>query len=312
MFLIKVIIIAGAYYLISDRLLYNDNFNQFLWSERIESLGTLGFSFVIFLLLLSILNWVLEVLKWQSLVETIKQISFKTSAKQSLSSLTASLMTPNRIGEYGAKAVYFKKKQRPKVLVLNFMSNAYQMCITILLGLIGIFFLRNSITLVPIEFSAFLAFGISILLVLTALIFIYKKWRTSIQKLLIEFKHVPAKTHTKAFLFSLGRYVVFSHQFYFFLIFFGVEIDYLLALPIIYSMYLISSVIPGFVLFDWLVKGSVAVTLFRFFGVDDIIILSITASMWILNFAFPALLGSFYVLTFNSKQLRLNESKISK
>ncbi len=105
---------------------------------------------------------------------------------------------------------------------------------------------------------------------------------------------------------------MFSHQFFFFLLFFGLDIDYFIALPLIYLMYLISSVIPGFVLFDWLVKGSVAVTLFRYFGVDEIVILSVTASMWILNFAFPALLGSFYVLTFNSKQLRLNESKISK
>ena len=88
--------------------------------------------------------------------------------------------------------------------------------------------------------------------------------------------------------------------------------NYFIAMPVIFSMYLISSIIPGFVLFDWLVKGSVAVTLFRFFGIDDIIVLSITASMWILNFAIPAIAGSFYVIAFNSKQLVLNESEVSK
>ena len=117
----------------------------------------------------------------------------------------------------------------------------------------------------------------------------------------------PLKT---TFFYAAVRYLIFSHQFYLFLLFFGVDLEYSIAMPIIVSMYLISSVIPGFVLFDWLVKGSVAVTLFRLFGVDDIIILSITASMWILNFAFPAIIGSFYVLTFKSSTLVYSESKL--
>lgn len=311
-FLIKLMIIAGAYYVISDKLLHYDNFNQLLWSGRIESLGSLGLSFVIFLLTLSVINWTLEILKWQSLVEMIEHISFKTSAKQSLASLTASLVTPNRIGEYGAKAVYFNKQQRPKVLLLNFLGNAYQMLITVLLGLLGIVVLKDLIVFLHIHVSTIIIVGAIISLGLICLTFIYKKWTASIKKLFLEFQNLPFKIHQKAFYFSLARYIVFSHQFYFFLLFFGVEIDYLIALPIIYLMYLISSVIPGFVLFDWLVKGSVAVTLFRYFGVDEIVILSVTASMWILNFAVPSILGSFYVLTFNSKPLIFNQSKLSK
>ncbi|MDN3642778.1 lysylphosphatidylglycerol synthase domain-containing protein [Lutimonas halocynthiae] len=311
-FLIKVLIITGAYYVISDKLLNNDHFSNFLWSERIESLGSTGVSFLIFLLLLTVVNWVLEIKKWQSLVVTIKNISLKTSAEQSLASLTASLITPNRIGEYGAKAVYFKKEQRPKVLLLNFMGNAYQMFITILLGSLGFFFLKDFIVQIPIPVSGLIIFGIIAFIVLFSVVFINKKWTLSIQKILLDLRNVPSVIHKKTFLFSLVRYFVFSHQFYFFLLFFGVEMDYFIVMPVIFSMYLISSIIPGFVLFDWLVKGSVAVTLFRFFGINEIIILSITASMWILNFAIPAIVGSFYVLTFNSKQLTLNESKVSK
>ena len=62
--------------------------------------------------------------------------------------------------------------------------------------------------------------------------------------------------------------------------------------------YLISSLIPGFVLFDWLVKGSVAVAIFGRFGVDEIVVLSITSVMWLLNFGFPSLLGTLYVMAF--------------
>lgn len=312
LFLIKVLIISGAYYVISDKLMNHDSFSHFLWSESINSLGISSLSFLIFLLFLSAVNWALEVKKWQSLVSTVTTISLKTSAKQSLASLTASLITPNRIGEYGAKAVYFKKKQRPKVLLLNFLSNAYQMLTTILLGALGVFFLKDFIRQIPVPIKAVTIIIMVSILILFTVFFIGKKWSQSIKKTLIELQRIPAGIHKKTFLYSLTRYVVFSHQFYFFLLLFGLDLDYILVMPVIFSMYLISSIIPGFVLFDWLVKGSVAVTLFRFFGVEDIIILSITASMWILNFAIPAMVGTFYVLTFNGKQLRLNESKVSK
>jgi len=312
MFLIKVLIIAGAYYVISDKLMNHDSFSHFLWSERIESLGISGLSFLLFLLFLSVINWTLEVKKWQTLVSTITTISLKTSAKQSLASLTASLITPNRIGEYGAKAVYFKKKQRPKVLLLNFLSNAYQMLITVLLGALGIFFLKDIITQIPVPTSAVIIMVIVFLSTLCTVFFIRKKWSKTLRKTILELKRVPSRIHKKTFLFSLARYIVFSHQFYFFLRFFGLDLEYTLVMPVIFSMYLVSSIIPGFVLFDWLVKGSVAVTLFKIFGVEDIIILSITASMWILNFAVPAIAGTFYVLAFDGKQLRLNESTVSK
>ena len=95
-----------------------------------------------------------------------------------------------------------------------------------------------------------------------------------------------------------------------FLIFFGVDIPYSLAMPIIFSMYLIASVIPGFVIFDWLVKGSVAISLFGFYGVNEIIVLCITGLMWICNFALPSLIGMFFVLTFDGSGLRLKQSQV--
>ncbi|MGI9533280.1 hypothetical protein [Lutimonas sp.] len=311
-FLVKVIIIAGAYYIISEKLLHDSNFQQIAWTERMSVLGPWGVMFLIGILFLSLFNWILEIFKWQSLVDLIHPISFRTASKQSLASLTASLITPNRVGEYGAKAAFFQKKHRPKVLLLNFISNSYQMLITILLGTIGLFFLRDYIAEIQFQVTTF--YGIAGIMVAMGMgwVFIYKKWTKWIEKLWNDFKSIPQSIHKKTLLFSLGRYFVFSHQFYFFLLFFGVDIDYFVALPVIYSMYLIASIIPGFVLFDWLVKGSVAVTLFGYFGVHEIVVLSITASMWILNFAVPAMIGSFYVITFKAKSFEFNESKVLK
>lgn len=91
---------------------------------------------------------------------------------------------------------------------------------------------------------------------------------------------------------------------------FGGEIDYLSAMPIIFSMYFIASIIPGFVIFDWLIKGSVAVSLFSVLGVNELIIVSTTSLMWLLNFAFPSIIGSYFVLSFSSSFSSLKENRI--
>lgn len=308
-FLIKILIIAGAYYVISDKLLNDSSFSSFLWMERMEVLGSTSLSFVFLLLLFTLINWSLEILKWKTLVSFVSKISFVQAAKQSLASLTASLLTPNRIGEYGAKAIYYPKAYRPKILMLNFLGNAHQMLITILFGFFGLLILGDHFSLKKLPFSLLSGIVIALVILFISIAFFQKKWINVLRLSINNFLQIPLSIHKASFLYAAVRYVIFSHQFYLFLLFFGVDLPYRMAMPIIVSMYLISSVIPGFVLFDWLVKGSVAVTLFRLFGVDDIIVLSITASMWILNFAFPAIIGSFYVLTFKSSTLVYSEPK---
>jgi len=67
-------------------------------------------------------------------------------------------------------------------------------------------------------------------------------------------------------------------------------------------MYFIASTIPSIAIFDWAIKGSIAVWLFSFAGVNEITIIAITAIMWMLNFAIPAIIGSIFVLNFQIKK----------
>jgi hypothetical protein len=56
-----------------------------------------------------------EILKWQNLVSFLYKIS-KEATKQVLAALTAGLFTPNGIGEYAGKAMFFDKSATKKVL----------------------------------------------------------------------------------------------------------------------------------------------------------------------------------------------------
>ena len=71
----------------------------------------------------------------------------------------------------------------------------------------------------------------------------------------------------------------------------------------IFSMYLISSIIPMLSLFDVVVKGSIAILIFSLFQLNETYILAIVLLMWIFNFVLPSIAGSYFVLTFNATPL---------
>jgi len=252
---------------------------------------------------LSCFNWFLEILKWQFLVGYVKKISFTEALSQSLGALTASLFTPNRIGEYGAKVIYYTPKYRKRILLLNFIGNAMQMSITILFGSLGLFFLVKHY---PIEIN--FVRGVRGLLVIITLAFFsifglrqnkYKIKGFAIDRIKQFIKELPIKTKGVTWLLSLLRYLVFSFQFYFLLFLFGINLNYLEAMMLITSTYLISSLIPTVFLFDVIIKGSVAVYLFSFTNSNEFTILCIITLMWLFNFVLPSVFGSIYVLNFN-------------
>jgi uncharacterized membrane protein YbhN (UPF0104 family) len=251
------------------------------------------------LLLLTFFNWFFEILKWKNLVKILKKITIFESTQQSLASLTTSLFTPNRIGEYGAKAVYYKKNKR-KIMLLNLVGNLNQLTVTIIFGIIGLVFFLSTY---EVEINPYrlrrLGYLIGFIILLglgnkRLKLFEFLPW-----KKIREFvKKIPFGIHLKVFLYSSIRYLIFSHQFYFLLLVFGVEESYFTLISLILSMYIIASFIPSISLFDWAIKGTVAIYIFSFTLIPEITIVIITLLMWILNFALPSIIGSYYVLNF--------------
>jgi len=296
LFFAKLIILAFAYRVISQKIFGETSYIFFL--EQLETLKAWAPWVAAFLFLMTGLNWLIEIFKWQLLARLIRPTSFGQAVKQSLSSLTVSLMTPNRIGEYGAKALYFERKDRSRVILFNFIGNFSQMSTTVLFGLLGFWWVYKSFPIFDLEGVSWIKIGLLTSTLGVGIILLSKMWKGFYSKLIRDLKSVPAKTHITVFALSLLKYLVFSHQFYFLLVLFGVELGYLECMSLLGLSYLISSLIPGFVLFDWLVKGSVAVAIFSRFGVDEMLVLSITSVMWLLNFGFPSLVGTLYVMAF--------------
>jgi len=303
---IKLFIVIGCGYFIYTKLSQNNqlSFSDF-YSEIIKS-DLLLLKSIILLVFFSLFNWFFEITKWKTLVSSCKKIDFKIAAVQSLASLTVSLITPNRIGEYGAKAIYFEKPMRKQILVLNLIGNLFQLLTTIIFGSIGItFFLLNFDIDIPIK-STVLVISFSFLFVLFTW-FIYKKGYSfkghSLKSLLNYISKIPNSLTLKTGLYSVIRYLFFSHQFYFLLVLFHVDITYSEALFSIFSLYFLASLIPMLSLFDVVLKGSIAIWVFSFFNCTETSILSVVFIMWVFNFVLPSIAGSYFVLTFNIDNL---------
>lgn len=300
--LIKLSLVVAAFYFIYSKLFQNGDLSFGEFIQNLIKFSSISSMTVLILLFLSLFNWFLEIQKWQTLVSAVMRVSFIEAKSQSLGALTASLLTPNRIGDYGAKAMYFQSHLRKKIMFLNLLGNSAQMGMTTIFGSVGFIYF-------VLRYEPELNYSVIIIwlavIVITSLLLIWTlkaKWlskQTKIFYKLIDFmKCISIKITLKVLLYSLFRYLIFSFQFYYLLFLFGVDLSYLEAMVAISSMYLLTSIIPSIFIFDVVIKGGVAIYLFGLIGVSESIILPIVTCMWILNFVLPSVIGSYHVLRF--------------
>jgi hypothetical protein len=294
--LIKVLIVGGAFYFIYNQLANNDKLD---WEKFItlfqKNQSITGISFI---LLLSVLNRFFEILKWQNLVSFLYKISLPEATKQVLAALTAGLFTPNGVGEYAGKALFFEKSNTKKVVFLNLICNGIQMVLTIIIGLLGLLYFNAQYKVITTKTVALL-FGILILIFIV--LFSVKKITIkgySIEKLIHKINEIPKSIHQKNIFLGICRYLVFSHQYYFLFLAFDVDLPYLTLMAAITSVYFLASSLPTFQFLDFAVKGSVAVYFFGILGVNEWIVVFISTLMWFLNVVIPVVIGSYYVMNY--------------
>jgi hypothetical protein len=291
--LVKIIVIAAAFYFIYNQLFNN---NKVIWSDFENKIREqFSISTIVLLLVISVLNRYLEILKWKNLVSFIKPISTYESAKQVLAALTTGIVTPNGIGEYAGKALFFEKINTKKIVLLNFICNGIQMVFTVSFGLVGLFILQ------------YYDLAISILgagLVIFMVVYFTKNIKIknySISTLVEKTNEIPKTVHQKNIALGFLRYFVFSHQYYILFLVLNVNIPYITLISTIAIVYFLASSLPSFQMFDFAVKGSVALLFFAKYNINEWIIFFASTVMWLLNVVLPVIIGSFFVLNLKSK-----------
>jgi uncharacterized membrane protein YbhN (UPF0104 family) len=279
---------------------------------------------------LMIVNWGIESLKWQFLISKIEKISFLKSFEAVLSGISVSVFTPNRVGEWFGRVFILEKSNPWKGVFITMIGSFSQLLITIIVGAFCLLFYIPTYFKGVEIYSDYLYYGIVLLviIIISTLVLIFLNVTAlpafmshMIKKRFIHFNEyfsVISKFTTfdlsTVLLLSFLRYCVFTLQFYLFLMTYSVEIPLVHGLMIIAVVFLIMTAIPTVTLAELGVRGSVSLYFiglyFERFSVQtdeiNLGIISSSSSLWLINLAIPAILGTFFVyrLRFFRKQAK--------
>ena len=311
-FLLKIGIVAFALFFLYQQLTSKSSVEQFDLDQILVKLQE-NYIVVTVVILMMFLNWFLESLKWRFLISKIEKVSIKRSIRAIFSGITISAFTPNRVGEYGGRVFCLEKADRIKGVLITVIGSMAQLVTTIVFGSIGILLLPN---LMP-EFDSLLSnivfaypimlFLLILLNVLLVTLFLNAsvfsvvlskiKFFRKFKKYNEVFSFYNSSELLEILLYSVGRYIVFTTQFFILLQVFDVQIGYVDAMILITTMLLVISIIPTIAITEIGIRGSVALFLFGLVSVNAVGILSATFVMWVINLLLPALIGTIFIFS---------------
>ncbi len=297
--LIKILVVVAAIYYIYNQLSNDKTLDPDILLEILKERKNIFPLLIVALLTFS--NRFVEILKWQNLSSLIHPISIGMATKQVLSALTLGIFTPNGIGEYAGKALYFDKKDTPKVIFLNMVCNGIQVIYAIIFGLVGLSILNQIHPIIPNKYL-YITYGI--IAVIMGIIFSVRNFTIkgySVQTLITSLKKIPTKVHKKNMSLAFLRYLSFTHQYVLLYYILGVELPYFELLCAVAAIYLLASSLPNFQFLEFAVKGSIAMFIFTTLGVNQWIVALVATLIWILNIVLPISIGSIFVLSFKIK-----------
>ena len=296
--LIKILVVSLSFFVI---YLAVQDIHSAQWRLMFDSSQTISLIWIGFVL--SLLNWFLEGVKWKTLLQDTTSISVLNAFAETLKAHAVSIITPNKIGEFGAKASFYPRAFRSEVLKSTLTGQVHQLLATCVFGLLGLCFVFAHLDNY-LKWSSLIVVLLLVGLVLSIYKYDFKKvWMKRFQAYVQSVFRLSHIANTKVLALSMLRYICFSHQYYLFLWMFQPDVSYVQIMPIIFSIYFISSFVPTILILDAGIKAGLGLMLLGSYMSSEFI-LTVSLLMWIFNFGIPAVVGNLLLL--KPKHFRVN------
>lgn len=264
-------------------------------------------------ILLMVLNWCIEALKWQWLLSHLEKMSLWKAVKSVTAGLAFALNTPNRIGEYGGRIMFVAAGHRIQAASLSVAGSFSQLVITLIFGCLGLTFLLNME--VPATFGdknesyigwlqiawCVVASGSILSLVIYFRLSSFFRWMENKKFFNKVARHVSVLSRldkgilVKVLALSLVRYFVFVTQYVLMMQLLQVDIQAWQAFWLTSVLYLVMAVIPSIALADLGIRGQASLELFGLISSNKIGIVAASVGIWSINLVVPALIGSILI-----------------
>ncbi len=272
-------------------------------------------------ILLMIVNWSIEAIKWKISVKQIQQVSFIKAFKAVLSGVSFSVSTPNRVGEYLGRVLYMNEGNRLKTISITIVGSMSQLIITLLMGCIGFIILLRKIETGQIVSSIWLEvilYAVMATLLILTLIYFHLSWLTKwvdrlpgssrYTYLVKALDHFNITLLLQLLLLSAARFIVFIIQYYLLFRLFDVQVLWWQAFWTVSVSFLILAVIPTFAIAELGLRGEIGLRLVGLFSANGLGIWMTTVTIWFVNLIIPAVAGSLLILSIKKIFTNKNEN----
>jgi len=281
------------------------------WQHIKNAFDTQRVWLLLAVMLLMLVNWSVETIKWKLAVQRVQKIDFVTALKAVMSGVSFSVMTPNRVGEYLGRVLYMEEGKRLKAISLTITGSISQLIITLLMGFISLLMLAERITesgMITTFWFRMVIYGVlGALVILTLFYFrlaVLVKWidRLPVMRkytwLLDTLENFNATVLLQLLSLSAIRFVVFIIQYFLLFRLFEVEVSWWQGWWAVSLSFLVMAVIPTIALFtDLGLRGKVSLQLLGLFSSNQLGISLTALSIWFINLIIPAVVGSLLILS---------------
>ncbi|MEZ4790614.1 MAG: lysylphosphatidylglycerol synthase domain-containing protein [Flavobacteriales bacterium] len=280
-----------------------------LQGRRSMELVKLNWRGSLLVVLLMVVNWWVESIKWRSLVRDVEPLSRWRAFAATIAGTGVGFVSINRTGEFIGRVLFLEPEHRIAGGFATALGSIAQFVVTLTFGGLGL--LALTLAHMPLPWpggwiswalASLTAFATTIGLLwylfpgmlrqhLLLLPFLHRFERAS--AVLVHFRN--DRLWSVLFLSGL-RYALFTTQFILLLYQFEAHVDLLHAVLGIPVIYLLTTLIPSVMLTELGVRGSVAVAVLSPLGGEVAQVLLATTCLWLINVALPACAGSAILL----------------
>jgi uncharacterized membrane protein YbhN (UPF0104 family) len=285
---VKACIFILATVFIWKKLVNNKNLGNF--RQMVQGLNKTQVIVVLTaVFLLMLVNWVTEAYKWRMQLKDIAVISLWTSIQSVFCGLTVGVITPNRIGDYGARVFFLSPRRRAYGLV------------ALGIGALAQFILITISAAIIVALSTVFAIFAGMLSLLYFNMGIIKTLIDKV-KFLTRYKHFfdILSDYKKPFLIKilaicLFRLCLLIVQYYLIIHLLIPGLTFMQVTLMITLIIGVQTVLPTIEILDIGVRGATSIYFFSFITHQDIAILAASSLIWFINLIIPAIIGLCFV-----------------
>lgn len=262
--------------------------------------------------LMMFLNWGLEAFKWQMLLSPLENISYANAYKSVLAGCSITMLTPNRVGEYGGRILYVKEENRLDAIPLTILGSVSQLFITVLMGTFGLVYLHffsadqqlfSSLPTYTNEVLLYISISAAVFLLLIYLRigllvkFLNKvKWLQKLAAHIVLLNTFSRKQLLRILFLSFLRYMVFILQFVLLLQIMQVDVSFFTCFRLLTVFYLVMAIAPTIGFTELPIRAAASLEILQLYSNNLIGIQAASLGIWIINLVVPAIIGSLLIL----------------